>query len=71
MEHEDSNESSRCHSWSKKDIDILQELVIENKYLLEEKHRPLVTEANKRKKVARDCGSHTRVWGGVEDSIHM
>ncbi|KAH3737974.1 hypothetical protein DPMN_044575 [Dreissena polymorpha] len=37
MEDEDSNESSRRHSWSKKDIDILQELVIENKNLLEGK----------------------------------
>ncbi|KAH3840440.1 hypothetical protein DPMN_113889 [Dreissena polymorpha] len=22
-------------------------------------------------KVAGDCGSHKRVWGGVEDSRHM
>ncbi|KAH3792260.1 hypothetical protein DPMN_145751 [Dreissena polymorpha] len=50
MEDEDSNDSSHCHSWSKKKIDILLELVIENKNLLEGKHGPLVTEANKREK---------------------
>ncbi|KAH3702763.1 hypothetical protein DPMN_077789 [Dreissena polymorpha] len=50
MEEEDMNESSQCHSWSKKEIDILLELVIENKNLLEGKHGPSVTEANKRKK---------------------
>ncbi|KAH3831747.1 hypothetical protein DPMN_105017 [Dreissena polymorpha] len=55
-----------------KEIDILLELVIENKKLLEGKHGPLVTEANKREKVAGDCGSHKkRVWGDVEDSRHM
>ncbi|KAH3738457.1 hypothetical protein DPMN_045091 [Dreissena polymorpha] len=50
MEDEDSNDSSQCHSWSKKERDILLELVIENKNLLGVKHGPLVTEANKRKK---------------------
>ncbi|KAH3833469.1 hypothetical protein DPMN_106779 [Dreissena polymorpha] len=50
MEDEDSNDSSQCHSWSEKEIDILLELVIENKNLLEGKLGPLVTEANKRKK---------------------
>ncbi|KAH3754976.1 hypothetical protein DPMN_189657 [Dreissena polymorpha] len=50
MKDEDSNDSSQCHSWSKKEIDILLELVIENKNLLEGKHGPLVTVANKRKK---------------------
>ncbi|KAH3805048.1 hypothetical protein DPMN_133345 [Dreissena polymorpha] len=50
MEDEDSNDSSQRHSWSKKEIDSLLELVIENKNLLVEKHGPLVTEANKRKK---------------------
>ncbi|KAH3810851.1 hypothetical protein DPMN_139249 [Dreissena polymorpha] len=49
MEDEESNDSIQCHSWSKKEIDILLELVIENKKLLEGKHGPLVTEANKRK----------------------
>ncbi|KAH3727919.1 hypothetical protein DPMN_053865 [Dreissena polymorpha] len=50
MEDEDSNDSIQCHSWSKKEIDILLERVIENKKLLEGKHGSLVTEANKRKK---------------------
>ena len=36
--------------WSKKEIDILLELVIETKNLLEEKHGPLVTDANLREK---------------------
>ncbi|KAH3835449.1 hypothetical protein DPMN_108796 [Dreissena polymorpha] len=49
MEDEDCNHSSQCHSWSKKEIDILLELVIENKNLLEGKYGLLVTEANKRK----------------------
>ncbi|KAH3880081.1 hypothetical protein DPMN_003993 [Dreissena polymorpha] len=48
MEDEDCNHSSQCHSWSKKEIDILLELVIENKNLLEGKYGLLVTEANKR-----------------------
>ncbi|KAH3781389.1 hypothetical protein DPMN_159216 [Dreissena polymorpha] len=39
------------------------ELVIENKNLLEGKHGPLATEANKRKS-GEDCGNHKRVWGG-------
>ncbi|KAH3727916.1 hypothetical protein DPMN_053862 [Dreissena polymorpha] len=72
MEDEDSNDSIQCHSWSKKEIDILLELVIKNKKLLEGKQGPLVTEVNKRKKVAGYCGSHKkRVWSYVEDSRHM
>ncbi|KAH3700750.1 hypothetical protein DPMN_129594 [Dreissena polymorpha] len=50
MKDEDSNDSWQCHSWSEKEIDIIRELVIENKNLPEGKHGPLVTEANKRKK---------------------
>ncbi|KAH3715308.1 hypothetical protein DPMN_058014 [Dreissena polymorpha] len=50
IEYDDGNDSSQCHSWSKKKIDSLLELVIENKNLLEVKHKQLVTEANKRKK---------------------
>ncbi|KAH3860826.1 hypothetical protein DPMN_023749 [Dreissena polymorpha] len=47
---EDSNILSQCHLWSKKEIYIFVELVIETKNLLEEKHGPLMTEENKRKK---------------------
>ncbi|KAH3784788.1 hypothetical protein DPMN_162859 [Dreissena polymorpha] len=39
-----------CHSWSKQEMNIILELVIENKNLLHGKNGPLVTEANKRKK---------------------
>ncbi|KAH3720764.1 hypothetical protein DPMN_063668 [Dreissena polymorpha] len=50
MEDKDSNDSSQCHSWSKKEIDMLIEIDNENKNLLEGTQGPLVTEANKPKK---------------------
>ncbi|KAH3823775.1 hypothetical protein DPMN_125597 [Dreissena polymorpha] len=50
MADKDCIDSSQCHSWSKTEIDIFLELVIENKNLLKGKHGPMVTEANKRKK---------------------
>ncbi|KAH3871510.1 hypothetical protein DPMN_034713 [Dreissena polymorpha] len=63
MEDEDSNDSIQYHSWSKKEKDILLEIVIENKKLLEGKQEPLVTEANKREKLAGDGGSHENACG--------
>lgn len=55
----DETSQSQGLSWSKKEIDLLLELVIENKTLLEGKHGPLVTEANKRRK-----------WGEIVAAIN-
>ncbi|KAH3856926.1 hypothetical protein DPMN_099521 [Dreissena polymorpha] len=62
MEDEDSNILSQCHLWSKKEIDILLELVIETKNLLEEKHGPLVTEVSKRKKWQETVAAINASW---------
>ncbi|KAH3772458.1 hypothetical protein DPMN_173796 [Dreissena polymorpha] len=71
MEDEDSNDSIQCHSWSKKEKDILLEIVIENKKLLEGKHGQMVTDANKRKKWQEIVAAINACGYGVEDSRHM
>ncbi|KAH3885131.1 hypothetical protein DPMN_009121 [Dreissena polymorpha] len=52
-------------------MDILLELVIENKNLLQGKKRAIGDRGKQAEKVAGDCGNHKRVWGGVEESRHV
>ncbi|KAH3855558.1 hypothetical protein DPMN_098126 [Dreissena polymorpha] len=71
MEDEDSNDSSQCHLWSKKRDRYPFRACYREQKPTGGKARAIGDRGKQAEKVAGDCGSHKRMWGGVKDSRHM
>ncbi|KAH3861394.1 hypothetical protein DPMN_024322 [Dreissena polymorpha] len=69
IKDEDSNNSIQCHSWSKKEYPF--RACYREQEPVGGKARAIDDRCKQAEKVAGDCGSHKRVWGGVEDSRLM